>query len=94
MPQRVGRPENAAALEGDIRAGLPLGSSLLRVQQFLSNRRIEFSVDAKPPISIRAITRNLKGSTFLIRESLVLQFLFDDASKLKTIQARVVYTGP
>lgn len=90
----AGRPENAAALERDLRTGLPLGSSLFTVQNFLSNRRIEFSINEKLPISISAIARNLQGSNLLIRESLALQFMFDDASKLKTLQARVVYTGP
>ncbi len=80
-------------LEREIRAALPLGSSLSSVEGFLSKRGLEFSFD-KSSGSVFAIARKLKGSTALASKSLQLQFRFDDDSRLKSIDAKVLYTGP
>ena len=84
---------NSELLEREIRAGLPLGSSLSTVEDFLAKRGIEFSFDL-PSKSVYAVARKLKGSTASASKSLQLQFRFDDASKLKSIDAKVLYTGP
>ena len=84
---------SAEVLEREIRSGLPLGSSLSTVQDFLSKRDIEFSFEASPK-SVYAVARKLKGSTTVASKSLNLQFHFDDASILKSIDAKVLYTGP
>lgn len=84
---------SAEALEHEIRIGLPLGSSLFTVEDFLSKRGIEFSFEESSK-SVYAVARKLKGSTTFASESLTLQFCFDDASKLKSFDAKVKYTGP
>jgi hypothetical protein len=83
----------AEALEHEIRGTLPLGSSLFTVQDFLSKRGIEFSFEASSK-SVYAVARKLKGSTTVASKSLSLQFHFDDASNLKSIDTKVLYTGP
>src|SRR5437016_999318 len=75
---------DSAALDREVRAGLPLGSSLSTVEGFLSQRGLEFSFDASSR-SVYAIARKLKGSTASASKSLQLQFRFDDASKLQSI---------
>lgn len=84
---------SAEVLEREIRGGLPLGSSLSTVQDFLSKRGIEFSFEASSK-SVCAVARKLKGSTTVASKSLSLQFHFDDASNLKSIDAKVLYTDP
>ncbi len=86
-------PTDSAALERDVRAGLPLGSSLAAVEAFLARRGLEFSFDASSR-TVQAIARNLKGSDWLVSQSLQLRFHFDDASGLKSIEAEPVATGP
>jgi len=63
---------------------LPLGSSLVTVDEFLKKRDIEHSFD-KSSKTVYATVRKLKGSTALTSESLSLKFHFDDDSKLKSI---------
>jgi hypothetical protein len=84
------RAEN---LEAEIRSGLPLGSSLPVVEGFLAKRRVEFSFD-EPSKSVRAVIRKLKGSTIVASKSLTLRFKFDEGLKLKSLDGKVVYTGP
>jgi hypothetical protein len=81
------------AFEREIRIGLPLGSSLSTVEGFLTKRGIEFSFDASSQ-SVHAIARKLKGSTWLVSKSLELRFQFDDALNLRSIDTKVVFTGP
>jgi hypothetical protein len=81
------------ALEQEIRAALPLGSSLVTVDEFLKKRDIEHSFDQSSR-TVYATVRKLKGSTSLTSESLTLKFHFDDDSKLKSIDSKVLYTGP
>lgn len=84
---------DAEALEREIRSGLPVGSPLGDVEGFLGKRDIEFSFEA-PSKTLYATARKLKGSTMASSKSLVLKFYFDDASKLKFIDSKVLYTGP
>lgn len=84
---------NPEALEHEIRSSLPIGSSLTMVDEYLKKRGIEFSFEA-PTRTLYATARKLKGSTMISSKSLTLKFYFDDASKLKSIDARVNYTGP
>ncbi len=79
-------------LEREVRAELPIGSSLSIVEGFLTTRRLEFSFQ-KSSRTIVAIARQLPGSTAVVIKSLQLEFRFDDASKLKSIDAKVLYTG-
>jgi hypothetical protein len=79
-------------LEREIRAELPIGSSLSTVQGCLTRRELEFSFQTSSR-TIVAIARRLPGSTAVVSKSLQLEFLFDDASKLKSIDAKVLYTG-
>jgi hypothetical protein len=80
-------------LEREIRAGLPLGSPRPAVEGFLAKRGIEFSFDASSR-SVYAVVRKLRGSTASASKCLQLQFRFDDASNLMSIEAKVLYTGP
>ena len=83
----------AQALEREIRIGLPLGSSLATVEDFLAKHRIEFSFEESSR-SVNAIARKLETSPTLVSTSLKLRFYFDNASKLKVLDAKVAYTGP
>lgn len=84
---------NADALEREVRAQLPAGSSLSRVEEFLNQRGIAFSYDASSG-TLTGMVRKVKGSTFLVTKSLQLRFQFDDASTLKSIDWKALYTGP
>jgi hypothetical protein len=79
-------------LESEIRARLPLGTSRLDVEEFLRKHAIEFGSEA-PSSSLNAIVRDLKGNA-VVRESLQLRFNFDHESKPRSIDAKVLYTGP
>jgi len=81
------------ALEQQIRNDLPIGSRLNTVEDYLKNRGIEFSFEA-PTKTLYAIARKLKGSTMFSSKSLTLRFYFDGASKLKSIEGKLGYTGP
>jgi hypothetical protein len=84
---------DADALEREIRGALPTGSSLVTVEGFLNKRGIEFSFEA-PSKTILAAARKLKGSTLITRHDLTFKFHFDDSLKLKSIDAKLLYTGP
>jgi hypothetical protein len=84
---------NAETLEREIRSDLPLGNSLSKVNEYLKERGIEFSFDASTK-TVYATARRLNGSTMFSSKCLTLRFHCDDALKLKSIDARVSYTGP
>lgn len=84
---------NAESLEREIRKGLPIGIPRAAAETFLNKRGIEFSFEA-PSKFLYATARKLKGGTFIVSESLTLKFRFDDALKLRSIDTKVVYTGP
>ncbi len=86
-------PMNAEALERDVRASLPPGSSVATVEAYLQNRKMEFSFNSASKTAY-AIMRKLDGSTTFASQSLSFQFHFDDDLKLKTIDTKVAYTGP
>jgi hypothetical protein len=90
---RANGAANAEALEREIRGELPLGSSLSTVEDMLRKRGIEFGFEESSN-TVYAVARKLKGSTTLTSRSLAIQFHFDDASKLKSFDAKVLYTGP
>ena len=87
------RKGDAKTLEREIRAGLPTGSPISTVDEFLTKGGIAHSFDARSA-TVYAIIRNTKGSTVIVREDLALQFHFDASSRLKSIDAKVLYTGP
>ena len=84
---------DAEALEREIRTGLPVGSSLATVQEFLAKRDIEHSFQASSKTAY-GIVNKLKGGSILVSKSLAFQFHFDDFLKLQSIDAKLVYTGP
>jgi hypothetical protein len=84
---------SSETLEQEIRNELPIGSPLATVDEYLKKRGIEFSFEASTK-TLYATARKLKGSTMLASKCLTLRFYFDDASKLKSIDAKVSYTGP
>ena len=81
------------ALESEIRKGLGVGTSLSMVDEFLKGLGIEHSYDAANK-TVYATARHLKGSTIVATQCLALKFHFDDAVKLKSIDAKVTYIGP
>ena len=81
------------ALEAEVRRALPLGSSVAVVDGFLTAHRLEHSFDSSTNVAY-AIVRHLKGSNFVTAKSLAFTFHFDRGSKLKSIDAKVKYTGP
>jgi hypothetical protein len=84
---------DADVLEREIRGSLPIGSTVSAVEDSLKTHGLESHFDA-PSKTIYAVARKLKGSTLVTRKDLALKFYFDDSSKLKAIDAKVVYTGP
>jgi hypothetical protein len=84
---------DAEALEREVRTGLPIGSSLATVNDFLAKREIEHSFDA-PSKTVYAVVNKLKGGSILTKKSLTFQLHFDDSLKLTSIDTKVVYTGP
>jgi hypothetical protein len=70
-----------------------VGCSQSTVEEFLGKHGIEFSLQESSK-SIYAVARKLRGSTMFASQSLALQFHFDDLSKLKSLDAKVNYTGP
>lgn len=82
----------AQQLEGDVRSRVPLESSRVFVEGFLTGEGMKFSYDP----SLNAILANapcLKGSG-IVMKSLGLTFRFDGDSKLKSIESNVHLTGP
>ncbi len=84
---------NAEALEREVRTGLPMGSSLATVDDFLAKREIEHSFNASSK-TVYAIVNKLKGGSIFARKSLTFQLRFDDSLKLKSIDTKAHYTGP
>ena len=87
-----GHRVNAEAFEREVRTALPPGTSVTAVEEFLGNRKVEFSFDPNSRV-LHAIVRNLDGGSVLAKQSLAFKFYFDDGSKLKTLDAKVAYTG-
>jgi hypothetical protein len=86
------RQFTAEQLERDVRSRVPLESSRVFVEGFLTREEMKLNYDP----SRNAILANapcLKGSGIVI-ESLGLTFRFDGDSKLKSIESHVHLTGP
>jgi len=84
---------NADVLEREVRQGLPIGSPLAKVEDFLAKHKIEYSYD-EPSRSVYAVARKLEGSTSLVSKALQFQFHFDDKLELKSIDSKLLYTAP
>jgi hypothetical protein len=82
----------AEKLDRDVRRNLPLGSTRAFVEEFLGKEGMRFSFDASSQ-TIQANAPYVKGSNFVVRESLGFTFQLDDASKLKSIDSKVHLTG-
>jgi hypothetical protein len=82
----------AEKLDRDVRAAVPLGSSCAFVEEFLAKEGMRSSFDASSQ-TIQANAPYVKGSNFMMRESLGFTFQFDDASTLKSIESKVHLTG-
>jgi hypothetical protein len=83
----------AEKLDRDVRRNLSLGSTRAIVEEFLAKEGMRFSFDASSQ-TIQANAPYLKGSNFVVYESLGFTLQFDDASKLKSIDSKVHLTGP
>jgi hypothetical protein len=83
----------AEKLDQDVRRNLPLGSTRAFVEEFLAKEGMRFSFDASSQ-TIYANAPYVKGSNFVINESLGFTLQLDDASKLKAIDSKVYLTGP
>jgi hypothetical protein len=81
-----------AALDGQIRAALPAGSSRNAVESLLRSKDIRYRYVSAG--EIHAVARNLKGSNALTQEHLELRFAFDEAGGLESIDSRVANEGP
>ena len=84
---------NTEALEREVRTGLPIGSFLATVDDFLTKRGIEHSFSSSSK-TVYAVVKKLKGGSILACKSLTFQFHFDDSMKLQFIETKVLYTGP
>ena len=80
-------------LEQELRHALPAGASREQVERALANRHIATHWD-EATRTLQAGAGPLKGSNPLIETSLSLQFHFDPALTLLSIESKVVHTGP
>ncbi len=87
------RTMSPEALADEVHRGLPIGSPLRTVTEYLKMRGIEFSYETSTR-TLYATARKLKGSTMVTSKSLSLLFYFDDADKLKSLETKATYTGP
>jgi hypothetical protein len=83
----------AKELDKDVRSQVPLGSTRVFVESFLRKEGIRFGFDPSSQ-TIRANAPYVKGSNFLVYESLGFTFHFDDTAKLKSIDSSKHLTGP
>ena len=83
----------ADEIDRDIRTRVPLGSPRAFVEGYLTGAGMKFNFDPSTQ-TIRANAPYLKGSSFVVYQSLGLTFQFDDAYKLKSIDSKVHLTGP
>jgi hypothetical protein len=88
-----GHEMNVEILEREIRNALPPGSSLITVQKFLAKRDLGCFVESRSKTAF-SIARDVRGSGWLTSKSLTLQFHFNDRWILRSIDAKVLYTGP
>jgi hypothetical protein len=75
-----------------IRADLPVGSSLARVDSYLNQHQIEHSYYWKSN-QVTAIIRNVRGDG-LVQTDLNLVFSFDEYKTLRDILAKPAYIAP
>ena len=87
------RQVTAEELDREVRAQVPLGSTRAFVEGYLNRERMRFNFDPSSR-AIRANAPYLKGSSFLIFETLAFEFQFDGDWKLKSIDSSVHLTGP
>jgi len=80
---------SAEALDHEIRAALPVGSTRSEVETLLPSRQIPYGYTS--PQQIEAIANDLKGGP-AGRTSLDLRFDFDDHDLLRSIQSNVIRT--
>jgi hypothetical protein len=83
----------AKELDRDVRNHVPLGSTRAFAEDFLTREGMRFSFEPQSH-TILANAPYIKGSNFVVYESLGFKFQFDDASKLKSIDSSVHLTGP
>jgi hypothetical protein len=83
----------AEELDRDVRNHVPLGSSRPFVEGFLTGAGMRFNFDPSTQ-TIQANAPYLKGSGFVVYQSLGFTFQFDDALKLRSIDSKVHRTGP
>lgn len=83
----------AGDLERKVRDEVPIGSTRPFVEDFLTKEGMRFSSDPSKR-SVHANAPYVKGSGWIVYESLGFTFYFDDASRLKSIEAKIHLTGP
>ena len=83
----------AEDLERKVRNEVPIGSTRPFVADFLTKEGMSFSFDPSKR-SVHANAPYVKGSGWTVYESLGFTFYFDDASRLKSIEAKAHLTGP
>lgn len=79
-------------LERHVRGQVPLGTSRVFVERFLTKEGMKFNYDRSLNATL-ASAPCLKGSGIIVK-SLGLTFRFDSESKLVSIESRVHLTGP
>jgi hypothetical protein len=87
--QRMNPPD----LEKEVRRALPVGSSLEIVEAYVTKLGMKSSYDSRSK-TVFAIVRDIKGSGMIVRRDFEFTFVFDDASLLKSIDAKEELTGP
>jgi hypothetical protein len=83
----------AQQLERDVRVRVPVGSYRAFVEAFLRSDGMLFTFDPSSLV-IRANAPRVKGSSWLIYQSVGFTFQFDGSSKLQSISSKVYLTGP
>ena len=83
----------AEELDRVVRNKVAVGTSLASAEEYLKSEGMQFSYDPSSQ-SIQARAPYLKGSNFVVVETLGFKFQFDNFSKLKSIDSSVHRTGP
>jgi len=83
----------AEELDKVVRNKVAVGTTLASAEEYLKSEGMQFSYDPSSK-SIQARAPYLKGSNFVVVETLGFKFQFDNFSKLKSIDSSVHRTGP
>lgn len=84
--------QSSKTIEDEVKQALPIGTSMEKVDSYLTSHEIEHSLYKKEN-RIYAIVRNLQRQPNGVSASLSIIFSFDISNSLTNVQSKVEYTG-